>query len=74
MQSVIIKKGLAKMIKVEKKNNDYITQVEGNDFELIAEVVVICKALVDAGMIPNLTSIGNIISDFDGEDFESKEL
>lgn len=62
------------MIKIEKKNNDYITQVDGNDFELIAEVVVICKALVDAGVISNLTSIGNIISDFDGEDFESKEL
>lgn len=62
------------MIKVEKKNNDYITQVDGNDFELIAEVVVICKALVDTGVISNLTSIGNIISDFDGEDFERKEL
>lgn len=62
------------MIKIEKKNNDYITQVDGSDFELIAEVVVICKALEEAGAIPNLTSIGNTISSFDGEDFESKEL
>ena len=55
------------MIKIEKKNNDYITQVDGSDFELIAEVVVICKALEEAGAIPNLTSIGNTISSFDGD-------
>lgn len=47
------------MIKVEKKNNDYITSIDGSDSELVAELVIASKALVEAGAIQNLFSAGH---------------
>ena len=62
------------MIKVEKKNTDYITSIDGSDSELVAELVIASKALVEAGAIQNLFSAGCIIASCDDVDFHSEKL